>query len=352
MANQNQSTDEDVKTMVKRLLDSHAKLDEDVRMVLAQNAAHDSKITSLSNSVHDLVQQMDKMRREKNVIIFNLPEVDENNRDLVATIRGLFAHVQLTLPDWAIEDARRVGKPGTTRPVLVKVCSTSWVHKLFTKAADLRKMKMPIENDMSATDRIAKKNLYASYKSLKSSGANVTFKRNRLFLDGRPVQPAEIESDITRASLPVRKVTSYPHTRSPPALFTAVTPRREEPKVPGNDVVMRETNAPTMVPYLHLATAMSTSYPSFTDVPPLPRLTLSPENTGASSRDYRHSNPSTVQKREKKKKNGPPAAGAMLPFRQTTLNFLPLKPSTLQSPGTDAHNQLLQIKPPPDNEGE
>lgn len=64
MANPNQSTDEDVKTMVKRLLDSHSKLDEDVRTVLAQHSAHESKITSLTNSIHDLTQQMDKMRRE------------------------------------------------------------------------------------------------------------------------------------------------------------------------------------------------------------------------------------------------------------------------------------------------
>lgn len=355
------SEDEDLKTMVQRLLVSHNKLNEDVRTVLAQHSNHEGKIATLDDNVQALSRQMDKLRREKNVIIFNLPEDAVNNRDMVATIQGLFKHVQFPLPEWAIDDAFRIGKSGTIRPVLVKFSSTTWARKVFSKAAALREMKISMENDMSQSDRAAKKQLHAAYKKMKASGKNVIFKRNKLFLDGRCVELAEAQQFLTRAMTPVCTMTSHLNVGSLPGLIKPVSSCSDVPVVSFDAVGVREPadQPPPLVTQTHTASAPPptgilslvppappVTFPSLRPNEPHHMLRRSPaiEKTRTELRSGSQFCPSPS--RPRRVKSSQQSSSTAPTLRQSKLNFFPVGAlSAPQVPRNTVNNDPPPIMP-------
>lgn len=69
----------------------------------------------------------------------------------------------------AIEDAFRLGKGDTCRPVLVKFIATRWVKQVFTKVRNFKDKNLAISNDRTPEERIIRRHKLLQAKNLQST---------------------------------------------------------------------------------------------------------------------------------------------------------------------------------------
>lgn len=313
-------SEDDIKTMVRRILLSQDKLDKDVRVSITQHAEHSAKIDKLNTEVRTLSVQLDRNQREKNIVLFNLPCNGTSTQDLVAAVRRAFEMVSISLPDWAIDNVFCLRGSGAKRPVLVKLTTAIWVRQIFSKAADLRKLGIRVDNDLSPGEREAKKALLTARWKLKTAGINAVIRKNSLLLDGRRIDPADVESILQRAKIPAPPATSSETLTSLPGAGSAVLTQSELLARKDNSCGANPRSAPPPPPTG--AASVSTVLADASAVPSLP--------PGGALGDARYYSPS-LQK-ERKRTGSPHAAGnttkknrpnaqTRSSLRQSKLNF-------------------------------
>lgn len=176
---QGDQDDQDLRTLILALVSSNNNLKTDVRAVLQFRSETKQEIEKVNSAVEGILQKLDALSREKNIILWNLPDDETTNTKLLENVRNIFKQVQIYLPDWAIDDVIRRGRPNGKRPVLIKFISSTWVHKAFSKAAALRKLGYPIDNDLSRREQELRRQTRMAYNSLKFIVANCSIKKKQ-----------------------------------------------------------------------------------------------------------------------------------------------------------------------------
>lgn len=132
--------------------------------------------------------------RAKNLILFNLEDTVQINKNLVTVLFEIFKNVGLDIPELALDDAFRLGKFQGKRPVIVKFISSRWVRLAFGKAKQFKLMDLTIANDRTKEEREERKELLGKIRNLKLVGKNVYLKGKRIFLNDKPMDSEEINN--------------------------------------------------------------------------------------------------------------------------------------------------------------
>lgn len=339
---QNDGTDpdEDIKSMVRRILLSQDKLDKDVRTSIAQHAVHTAKIDTLNSEVRTLTVQMNRAQREKNVIFFNLAGNATSGQDLVAAVREVLGKVDIILPDCAVDDMFCLRGSGAKRPVLAKFTTSILVRQIFSKAANLRKLGIRIDNDMTPAERDAKKTLLAARWKLKSAGINAYMRKNALFLDGRKIEPADVDSILSRAKTPAPPAPSNNTSTSlPGACSASLTHDWSSSRTEHNG---RESRRPAPPPP---TTGVATALSGASAAPLLPAG--GDQDTECCHSPFRKRSGSPLSKtirnkQTKKTLDSRQTKSPSSPLRQSKLNFLAMPTQAHPTPLTQPNDQLTE----------
>jgi len=166
-----------------------AKITETVKQLLDEKLRlFEVKCEKVTTSVR---YDLDKMRREKNVIVFGIKEGDkETMQQQLKEVMKVFE--KIGVKDALIDDVRRLGKyvaKGKTHcPLLVKFVRTVDKRAVLTNKTKLGKEKIFINNDMSPEERRQEKALKEKFKNMKAKDKDLKMSiRNgnkRIFKDG------------------------------------------------------------------------------------------------------------------------------------------------------------------------
>jgi hypothetical protein len=142
------------------LLDT--KLDEKLKSIV-------TKVEASTNSVHS---RMDKVQREKNIIVFGIEETDKEDLDsLLKAAEALFASMKVA--DVMIDDIFRLGKrlPGAAKPRPIKIKPLRMVDKkrIMAGKRNLGKSKVSVMNDLSPEDRKSETLLRIKFREMKAN---------------------------------------------------------------------------------------------------------------------------------------------------------------------------------------
>lgn len=121
----------------------------------------------------------DRITREKNIIIYNVPDSTQDGSDNSFDV-GLDLLKDLSLSDIKIINAKRIGKFGSKdRPILVEFESVSNVKDIFKSKSKLRLIdrwrKISITEDRTASQRSHMKNLRSELTDKRNNGDNSWF---------------------------------------------------------------------------------------------------------------------------------------------------------------------------------
>lgn len=135
---------------LKLLTASQAKLIVDVNASCAVSVKVSRKLNSFSDKINSIKSDFDFFKRKeraKNILIFNLQDNDENNKDLYSLVSSIFQSVCLKIPDLSLNEVYTLGKTIGSRPIIVKFISARRVKRVFTKVTQFRNFNISVAND-------------------------------------------------------------------------------------------------------------------------------------------------------------------------------------------------------------
>lgn len=185
--------------MINKLLVSHEELKKEVQADMHLHTTNSNQISDLSSQVQDLRRDVDRIRREKNLFIYNVPESAANDADLLSTLRGFLEKASISLPDWAVDTILRKGRTPGKRPIFVCFNSPTWVHKIFSIATELRKQGVYLENDLAPEQMAQKREAQEAHRALRAAGLGSSLERGKLFVDGKAVPRSDFPTILARA---------------------------------------------------------------------------------------------------------------------------------------------------------
>src|SRR5665811_11276 len=133
-----------------------------------------SELRPLVKQVSAIENSIEKLAREKNVVIHGLPESPkETPTQLMKEIEVLF--VKLGMSDPLIDNVYRLSKPvgGKVRPVMLKFVSTMEKRLMMTNRRNVITEKIFISDDMSKQQQQDQKLLRAKIKELKLTNKDI-----------------------------------------------------------------------------------------------------------------------------------------------------------------------------------
>lgn len=219
--------------------DIRSRLDSIANSLSSNNAAlkeHHSRLKSLENDFSHFVS----FQRARNIILFNLEDSDDFNKNLFQKVLQIFADIGLDIPDPAVDDIFRLGRMKNNRPVMIKFLAVRWVKLVFTKVRELKERNIIITNDRSKEEREHRRLLLSKIKELQAKGIKARIVGNKIIYEnssGTNIVSDTMSSSQFRGGLPMgnqhRQYNSNAETTPP----TNVRP-------PPNPMVLRSRGRP------------------------------------------------------------------------------------------------------------
>jgi len=185
-------TNQDIRTIVSELLITNnttnnivllgqfeAKLDEKL-------AIHASELKTVDLRVAKLEENLNKLKREKNLVIYGIPESNEEKNDSVVGIKTKLEELwkTLKLPPVDYDEAFRLGKSGNKRPILIKLLKLSDKKTILQNRKLLKGGQIYINLDLTKEEQTRERKLREMLKQYKQQDKNITgfIKRRQLML--------------------------------------------------------------------------------------------------------------------------------------------------------------------------
>lgn len=219
----------DLIAAIDKLTKSHDDLKSSIDNMKEMNESTRDQVKVNTDNISTIQVTLEKQSRENNLIIFNLQDIPEFNKDIFSTLNKLFDAVFLQIPDAVILDAYRLGRVPGNRPLLVKFNSARWVREAFTKLDEFKKHKLSISNDRSPAERERRKKLLYLRRYYIDAGRDARLNRDRLIVDGKVIDPeteAAILNDISSNKFSSNSLPAPVQPADPPqqpALQTKIT---------------------------------------------------------------------------------------------------------------------------------
>lgn len=235
MAEEQNNQNGDLRDLINKLLVSHEELKKDVQADMLLHATTKDQISDLSTQVRVLRRDVDRIQRGTNLFIYNIPESASNDADLLSTLRSILEKVSISIPDLAVDTIRRKGRSPGKRPIFVCFISPSWVHKIFAKARELRKLGVYLENDLTPEQRAQRREAQQAHRTLRAAGLDSSLKKGNLFIDGKAVTRSDFPAIMTRArqntGAPAAGGENPPSGHSIPSPAQSVSPPVSHPSI-------------------------------------------------------------------------------------------------------------------------
>lgn len=149
--------------------------------------------------IDDRAKSLSDTERGKNVIIYNVHDSAEINKNLFNKIGELINEANVDINPICIADVYRIGKKKTqddNRPVVVKFIAPRWKYLLFEKEQTFKNIGVQLSADLSKDRRILKSKLLKARYLLRQKGKNVEMRNDKLYLDKQVINMEKISEII------------------------------------------------------------------------------------------------------------------------------------------------------------
>lgn len=210
------STKKDTSKLITKTNDITNTLEE----VKTGQALLNEKYEELQQEVETLRNQLKRIehqKRSKNIVLFKVEE--SASEQILLTVSRVMSNAKIEVPDVCIETAYRVGKT-KGGPVIIKLTAPRWKQHFFSKAANLRQLGITISNDYTLEERQERKQQWEACKQLKERGLAPTLNRNRIYVDNKQIEIADLEKLLKKPTIleapstPKNPQTHYKNTNS------------------------------------------------------------------------------------------------------------------------------------------
>lgn len=186
-----------------------------------------ARLSSLENEVKAHSRQLDYLSRNErrnNLVIFNIPEVNERNRaDLAQKIINIFQDSETKVHMHSIVDCFRVGKRSGKRPVVLKLTSFILKQAILDNKQHLINQGYEVKPDYPPEER----KLYSEIKpfilELRKYGKKPFIKNGKVVVDGTAYSVEELRRSI---ELPSQQTEIPPGSKRKPE--DILTPTRSK----------------------------------------------------------------------------------------------------------------------------
>lgn len=161
--------------VLKKSKDEIRALDKRQLLLEEENRYLRHQVTLLGKEVSDIVGR----ERAANLIVYGLEEKVDEDENLAFNVVEEFKKVDINISIDEVVNAGRIGVPNENkkRPVLLKLAQPSIKRKIFEKGRELySKQKLSVNNDMTRTQRMEKKELMEVKKLFDEAGIPVKIK--------------------------------------------------------------------------------------------------------------------------------------------------------------------------------
>ncbi|XP_043464575.1 MATH and LRR domain-containing protein PFE0570w-like isoform X3 [Leptopilina heterotoma] len=140
--------------------------------------------------------------RSKNVILYKVPDTENENKNLLNTVKEIIHRVNTNLPTDTITDVKRLGKQEGSRPILISFNNSNCKSFLFQNRKALSNMNIAIANDLSKEEREKRKNNYLillKYKEiLQQKGKTAIIKGPKIIVDEEMLNVEDVEKQLKK----------------------------------------------------------------------------------------------------------------------------------------------------------
>ena len=166
----------------EKILNLLARVVKDVADLKATSKDYNSRLNPIEEDVPTLKKEiidlkteivnLKRSERSNNLIIFKLPDDEENNNNLCTFISKKLKYINSEINTEAIASVMRISvyKTNNCRPVLVRFYSPQFKTLIFRNMDKVRKLKLAVSNDLSPVERAVRKTLLDLVLKLKRQG--------------------------------------------------------------------------------------------------------------------------------------------------------------------------------------
>lgn len=141
----------------------------------------------------------ERVTREKNILIFGLPENEKNRRDLELICLELLTNVlKIDISITEIDNMYRVGsnRGEKVRPVLIKFIARRKVIEILSNRKNLKGSNIVISEDFPKKVQEDRKELIPVMKEMRKEGKHAIIKYNELYVEGNKMDKIEAKKMI------------------------------------------------------------------------------------------------------------------------------------------------------------
>lgn len=173
----------------KELKQTMEKVQDDINEYKRKCVKLSEENKKLIERVNTCERNMDYLMnkdRAKNVIIYKVPDTDNENKDLIMTTKNIIGKVNTEIPNESIVEVKRLGKQKGSRPIMVTFSNPIWKTKIFADKNALGSTNYGFSYDLTREEREKRRDNYkilTNYKNiLLEKGKTATIKGSKLLL--------------------------------------------------------------------------------------------------------------------------------------------------------------------------
>lgn len=196
---------------------SSERMADDIKCIKESQLAQEGKYDELKHTVQvlsDKVAQIEKRDRAANLIIYNIPDNDDVNSNLLTNVIDTLAGAEVEIPEVCVSTVFRLGSIAGKRPILIKFIAPRWKKHLFQCSENLKRIGLAISNDVTREEREEEKRLLKARYILKQRKVKAQIRNKQLIVNNKPLSDQEIDELINKSDAANRS--SAPTTPTTP----------------------------------------------------------------------------------------------------------------------------------------
>ena len=165
-----------VKNGCESLVQEIASYRKQNELLQRKNEELEIKLATCENKL----KKIENVHRKKNLLIYNVIDNDDSNRDLIGSVIQIFNEQNININENMIDNVWRIGNNQGQRPVIVRFLTNISKQKVFNKQKELKAAGFNIANDYAKEQRLQYKKLKETVIKGKKKGINCHIKSNKI----------------------------------------------------------------------------------------------------------------------------------------------------------------------------
>lgn len=158
----------------------------------------EAKLREKDKQLHDIRRDFESLKRKNNIVLFNIPEKENNFLELQEIVISIMKKVPtMSFSNNDLNDIYRLGKKGSqNRPILVSLTSQLKVKTILAHKYLFKNENIVVSQDFQKEVNLERKRLQPMVTAINQSGIKAFLKGDQLFVNGKKIEKEIVESQL------------------------------------------------------------------------------------------------------------------------------------------------------------